>query len=98
MNVDIPEINRHIAITFSQLRFIPYYTKAKLQEMGLWEDLQQTVYLSAVEAQSLDPDMETKEISRIAAREIYQFLKNSGFKREGAGYSLKEYPDEEKLL
>jgi hypothetical protein len=94
MKVDIPHINRFIAIGFSQLRFLPKALKSHLIKRGLWEDLQQTIYLSAVETSHLDPDTQIKEISRIVQREIYEFLKAHGYRRARgySGYLLKDVP------
>ncbi len=92
----VPELDRHIGIGFSQLRYFPPQLKEALRERGLWEDLQQTIYLSAVEAKNLDPDTQIKEISRIAQREIYEFLKANGYRRTRgySGYLLKDIPKE----
>ena len=99
MKVDIPHINRFIAIGFSQLRFLPKALKSHLIKRGLWEDLQQTVYMSAIEAWRLgfDPDIDVKEISRLTQREIYTFLKEVGYKRPkgSSGYVLTEEPQME---
>jgi len=90
----ISELDRHIGIGFSQLRYLPPQLKEILQERGLWEDLQQTIYLSAVETSHLDPDTQIKEISRIVQREIYEFLKAHGYRRQRgySGYILKDVP------
>ncbi len=91
------ELDRHIGIGFSQLRYLPPQLKEILQERGLWEDLQQTIYLSAIETSHLDPDTQTKEISHIAQKEIYEFLKAHGYRRQRgySGYVLKDIPGKE---
>jgi hypothetical protein len=96
----ISELDRHIGIGFSQLRYLPPQLKEILQERGLWEDLQQTIYLSAVEASCFDPDTQVKEISRIVQREIYEFLKSHGYRRVRgySGYVLKDVPKNLKIF
>ena len=98
MKFNDPNFDRFIAIGFSQLRFFPSTLKYYLIERGLWEDLQQTVYVSAVEAWRLgfDPDANVKEISNRVQKEIYLFLKGAGYRRPrgSSGYILTEEPFE----
>jgi len=94
IEVSDERLERCIRIAFAQIRFIPTPVRATLRERGLWEDVQQTVYLSAVAAyrEGLDPDAQTKEISNIAQRELYHFLTTYGFRRGRGekGYTCRE--------
>lgn len=93
VNINDTILDRLISIGFTQLRFYPAVVLVELRQAGLWQDLQQTICLAAVEAMAMgyDPDRDYKPIANLVNRYIYNFLKSCGYRRmKKGGYVLRE--------
>ncbi len=80
MNV-LEEYSDYIAAAFKQLRWFPLELKRALTRLQLWEDVQQTCYMSAVQAKRAN--LALRETSNLAQRNLYRMLRDYGFRRNG---------------
>ncbi len=76
----LEEYSDYIAAAFKQLRWFPLELKRALTRLQLWEDVQQTCYLSAVQAKRAS--LELRETSNLAQRNLYALLRAYGFRRK----------------
>ena len=60
-----------------------------LNDEGLGEDLDQEIHLTALTSERRGED--TRDTVNRAQRNIYRFLRNYGFRRDGRGYEKKSY-------
>ena len=81
MRYQLGPADRHAALAFQRLKFLPTLLKEQLAREGLWEDLVQEVYTAALEA--WQEGMDDRKTFCHAARRLYQFLKAYGYCRNG---------------
>lgn len=93
------KLGRCLAIAFAQKRFLGKPLKRTLYQLSLNEDLNQELFLAALEARRLRYNEKNfKAIKNLAQRRIYAFLKANGFyirwnpitKTHGKGWVKRE--------
>jgi len=87
---DLGEANLHVRVCFSRLRFVTCLLKDELRRDGLWDDLIQELYTTALEAHQ--HRMNEHETYRYAGRRIYAFLKACGYRMYRGAYIRPEKP------
>lgn len=86
VSINDSSLNFFISIAFKQLRWWPLELKQELNKLQLWQDVRQTVFLSAIEAYQRTSSL--RETSNITQRNLYAFLRANGFRRS-RGHGMK---------
>ncbi len=87
---DLGEANPYAAMCLSRLRYVTCLLKDELRQDGLWDDLMQELYVTALEAYR--QKMGDIETYRFAGRRIYAFLKACGYRMYRGAYVRLEKP------
>ena len=81
MRYDLGPGDKHAALAFQRLHFLPALLKEDLRREGLWEDLIHEVYTAALEAWK--KEMDDRQTLRHTAKCLYRFLNAYGYCRNG---------------